>query len=337
MVKFIIIFVILLSVNLISQDEAKEFSRNAIRLMNDGKFNEAIIEFEKAYQVSNGDSYFAYEIAHCHYQMKNYREAIFILDTLIRRDDAQIHYFQMLGNSYDFLGKKDAAINIYTFGLNKFPNAARLYTELGTAEAGRSKDDEAQIYWETAINKDPYYDETYYRLAIYHYSRKNYLAAIYFGELFLNTTFNENKFRDINRIVYESFNKSLCPSCPNNLKMQSDEILNSSVDFAFYEKVYNFAYQNAFGEVLDSLRIKDILKLKNQFLKEWKILNGFSVTDSKLVEYLDIIDKENYFEDYHYWLLSEGNQEDFMLWARPNYKRFTEFIEWKTETRILLK
>lgn len=331
----ILLLIILISYASFSQS-SRELYNEAVRLMSDGKFGIAIEKLDSAYKIEPDVNY-VYEMAHCHYQLRNYRDAIFILDTLIRRDDAPVHYFQMLGNSYDYLGKKDAAINIYTYGLNLYPNSARLYTELATANAALGKDNEAQMFWETATEKEPFYDETYYRLAIYFYSKKQYMATIFYGELFLNTTFNESKFRDISKMIYESFNQSLCLECDNTLDMVSRNDIFIFEDKFSFEKLYNFAYKKVFNQYRDSLSINDILELRKRFMKEIKILKAAYPLKSDLIPYLQMIEENDYFEEYHYWLLSEGNTTELINWANQNYERFKEFIEWKTENKITLE
>lgn len=330
-------FVLMIIFSAVSfSQSARELYSDAVRLMSDGKFESAIDKLDSAFQIEP-DANYAYEIAHCHYQLHNYRDAIFILDTLIRRDDAPVHYFQMLGNAYDYITKKDAAENIYTYGLTRYPNSARLYTELGTLKASLGKDNEAQQFWETATEKDPYYDEVYYRLAVYFYAKKHYAATIFYGELFLNTTFNESKFRDISKMIYESFNNSLCLNCDNTLNMISNnEIFIFDEKFSF-TKLYNFAYKKVFNEYRDSLSINDIYLLRQRFMKENAILAEQYPINSPLIPYLKLLESDNYFEEYHYWLLSEGNTTELIAWAKQNYERFKEFVEWKTENRITLK
>jgi hypothetical protein len=58
--------------------------------------------------------------------------------------------------------------------------------------------------------------------------------------------------------------------------------------------------------------------------------------DDPLVNYWFKINDEGLFEEYNYWILSEGSREQFIEWAKKdnNYQEFTEFVEWKTENRI---
>ena len=337
--KLILIFFITLSTVLFAADDSNHetYAKEAIREMSKGNFELAIEKLEKALELSGGEANYAYELAHCHYQLRNYRDAIFILDTLIRRDDAQVHYFQMLGNCYDYLAKKDAAINIYTVGINKFPDSGRLYMELGTAEYGRNKFEDAEMYWKIAIDKEPYYDNTYYRLAKYFHEKKHYVAALYFGELFLNLTFNEDKFKDINQMLFKIYNESLCETCPDIMEMVSKDQSNLMQNSFFYEKLYNLAYKKSFDTKKTSLTLADINELRKNFRLEWKIMQGDATIDDPLVQYTDKIANAGMFDEYNYWLMSEGDTDEFVEWAKKHYVEFTDFINWKTENRIELE
>lgn len=336
----VLLFISILSLNLIAQrpPEAQKLADEAIILMGEGNFQKAIEKLEAASEIAVGDDEIAYEIAHAYYQMKSYREAVEILDTLVRRDDSIELYFQLLGNSYDYLGRKQDAITIYEYGLKKFPRSARLYTELGTAYIGHSEEEErCQSYWQLAIELNPTYDEVYYRIAKYFFMKEQHIAGIYFGELFLNTTFNEGKFIEINHKLYEAYNKSLCSTCPENLKMfNNNSLITLNKNMLHFVKIYQYAFKNKFNTSKDSLLIKDIHELRKQFLFEWKITKSKEMFDDPLIDYWYKINDKGLFEEYNYWLLSEGSREQFIEWAKKdnNYQEFTEFVEWKTENRI---
>jgi tetratricopeptide (TPR) repeat protein len=335
-----IVIFIFLSFNLFAQRPpiAHKLAEEAIQLMGNGDYESAIDSLESALEIVPNDIDIVYEIAHAYYQMRSYREAILILDTLVRRNDAIELHYQLLGNSYDYIGRNDAAISVYLYGLKKFPNSARLYTELGTAYTSNEKEEgKAQLAWQKAIELNPFYDEVYYRTTRYFYKYDHYLAAMYFGELFLNTTFNEKKFIEVNKMMYDCYNKILCETCEKNIKVYNSNInLNFNKHLLYFKNIYEYAFINLFKKAKDELNMNEINELRKQFIVEMNITNTNEIYTDPLTDYWEDISKAGFFDEYNYWLLSEGNREEFLKWAKKdnNYYSFKEFVDWKTENRI---
>jgi tetratricopeptide (TPR) repeat protein len=68
----------------------------------------------------------------------------------------------MLGNAYDDNGQRGKARDAYNEGLKKFPNAGRLYLELGTTYWMENDYDHAVSLWEKGVEVQPCYPSNYY-------------------------------------------------------------------------------------------------------------------------------------------------------------------------------
>ena len=118
------------------KEQAMEIAREAIKLMDEGEYEESIEILEEAKTLDSTNYIFDYEIGYAHFLQEDNNTAIDILEAVIEDyDTIGADLYQLLGNVYDFKEKPKEAIRAYKEGLEMFPNAGRLYLELGVVEA----------------------------------------------------------------------------------------------------------------------------------------------------------------------------------------------------------
>src|SRR5690606_983358 len=116
-----LVFVILTLVSLTSyaqsdQEKAYEKAMTAMKLMDNGNYDESIKLLEEAQKLDPDRFDYPYELALANYLKKDYKKAIKILEK--NRDHKHVtdQLYQLLGNSYDIIGKSDKAFEIYDAG-----------------------------------------------------------------------------------------------------------------------------------------------------------------------------------------------------------------------------
>src|SRR6267143_5281644 len=148
-----------------NKEKALAKGNEAIKLMDNGKIEESIKLLEESMKLDPDNIDYPYEIGYANYMAKNYQKTIDVLTDLTRRKDAYDRVFQLLGNSYDNIGQKEKAIEIYELGLKKLPNSGKLNLELGGMYLTAKNYDRAIYYYEKGIEVEPGYSSNYYRVA----------------------------------------------------------------------------------------------------------------------------------------------------------------------------
>jgi tetratricopeptide (TPR) repeat protein len=208
-----ILFLLLVPILLFAQgdpiEKAEFHFQQGNKSFDSGLYEDALIQYEMALESDPSKIEYPYSVALTYYQMKEYKKASQILDSLSNLDDAFVQIFQLLGNSQDFQGKNEQAIQSYIRGLDKFPNSGRLYMEIGLVELNQSDTIKALGFWEQALKVEPDFTHMYYRLTKFYDLVDDDLLTIFYGEIYLNLTTNIEYFRDINKLVYDTYNEIL--------------------------------------------------------------------------------------------------------------------------------
>lgn len=336
--SIIISFLILIfSCNLFAAEEKsiEDLRNEAIELMNNGKFEESIDLIEKALLQEPENIILQYEKALAHYKLKEYNQAIEILTPLKDRPDVFVQIYQILGNSYDFIAKKYTAIDIYNEGLQKFPDSGRLYMELGIAELGNENRELAITYFERGISAEPDYPNNYYHLAkILEEDNFNFYALMY-AETFMNYVRNEDKFREINKLIFELYNKIFKVNEAGKISINNKKRYANNKFADNYINTLISAYNNVSPNDNENLTINDINKIRNDFIKMWfeKYQDKF---ESKILLRQKELSNAGLFEAYNYWLISDGDLEEFTIWIENNLDEYDNLLLWLRQNELII-
>jgi tetratricopeptide (TPR) repeat protein len=226
---FLIVFISIIIVSVsfskkINPDNPDTYFKKGIELLNSGNNEKAIELFEKAHKLKPDVLDYVYEIALAYYNMKEYEKAISILDTLRNHKDVNDQVYQLLGNSYHFIENSDKALEIYSEGLEKFPNSGRLYMEYGLALVGKKRVREVIGYWEKGIEVEPAYENNYYYLAKYFSRTGEKIWTLLYAEIYLNVAKNFKRRDEISKLLYETYNSGLFSPEDSLYKVSFSEI-----------------------------------------------------------------------------------------------------------------
>ena len=124
-----ILAIMLPQVHVTCVDAVEKKAKNiheAIELMDNGDYKKSLSLLEEAKSLDPGNVDYPYEMAYAYYAKGDYKKAASILEGLKSHEDATDLFFQLLGNSYDMMGKADKAIDAYDQGLKKFPKSIKI-------------------------------------------------------------------------------------------------------------------------------------------------------------------------------------------------------------------
>lgn len=353
--KLLLILLICISISTIitaqtNKEKAQELLTEAIELMDSGALDESIKLLEKGKKLDPKRIDFPYEIAYAHYKKKEFENAIKILKKIIDHKEVSDNIFQLLGNSYDLIKKPKKALETYKKGMEKFPKSGKFYLESGVIEMARKKYNKAIDYWEKGIKVAPNYSSNYYQLSkMFSFSTERIWTLVY-GELFMNLEPGSHRTLEISKLLYKNYQESYEVQSDSTGEFKITEkgfniVMSDKKDLKDLKKgifpfagTYATAYAFASIDFLSGINSQSIVRARERFLDFWFEEKKFhKIYPNKLLTFQRKIQEQGMLEAYTYWLLSEGNSNEFDEWYAKNPVDFAKFADWFKTTTIDIK
>jgi len=346
---FIILFTLLVSISLTfgqsesSKEKALEYGMEAIKIMDEGKFDKAIELLRKAEKLDPERIDYSYEIAYALYSQTEYKKAIKELQKMITHKDVTDQHFQLLGNCFDYIKKPDEALRVYKQGLKKFPNSGKLYLEQGIVEYYRENYDNAIDYWEKGVEVDPVFSSNYYWLGkVFSYSEERIWSLLY-GEVFINLERNSKRTIEMSKILFDVYKKSINITSDTSGGVSFSKVMNINPTKKFkipFQMTYGLTMTMSLAiEIINSeseISISSINSLRQNFIVNWYAQKREKDYPNLLFNFQELLNEKGYFECYNYWFLMKGNEEEFDKWYKENEVKFNEFADWFNENPLLI-
>jgi tetratricopeptide (TPR) repeat protein len=338
----VLAFIVLLSITLqISAQDTQKMAREkaikAIELMDNGQIEESIELLKEADRLHPDQFDYKYEIAYAYYIDKNYKKSIKVLNDLKTHPNVSDRLYQLLGNSYDYLGDHEKAFKAYDEGLGKFPNSGVIYLEIGNVYWGTEEYLKALPFYEKGIELDPTFSSNYYRAAkIYCNSQQEVWGMIY-GEIFLNLERNSERTAEISQLLYETYKSQITITSDTEIGVSfCGGNLEDGNELSFGLVVYEPTLMlSIIGE--REIDMKSLNNIRTRFLERYPATKTKFIPSDNLMNYQKEIQKAGHLEAYNYWILMKGDETTFQNWATENEQKWNSFIEWFTQNGITTK
>lgn len=345
---FIILFLFVstLAIGQTDKEKAVELGRTAIELMDNGKLEKSIELLENAQKLDPERIDYPYEKAYAYYKKENYKKAIKILNTITDHKDVSDFVYQLLGNSYDYIGKPEKALETYKTGMKKFPNSGKFHLESGQIKFAQENYNEAIALWEEGIKVNPNYSSNYYRLAKIFSHTEERIWSLLYGEHFVLLEPNTKRTEEISKLLYETYKNSNEIETDSTLQFHLTKAgfiidLNdkkAKKGILPFEGTFASAFVVSAIGFLDGVNIASIHTAREGFLDFWFDIKKFDkVYPNKLFDYQKEIKRNGFFKAYSYWLLSQGNPTEYQQWYAENKQKFSDFANWFNQNRIEIK
>ncbi len=331
--KIMIFFIFFMLYSSCFSDEIEQYYNSAMELINEREFEKAHQYLDSVYKLTNNDMFY-YERAVIYYKQKGFTEAIHILEDLMRKPNARVEYYQLLGSCYDFAGEKTKSVNILNEGLYKYPNAGSLYYELGITKLGMQERVEASDLWEKGIYMNPTYDRNYFQLTKFYKSTDFKVVSLLYGEIFMNISNDDSKKQELSGILYDIYENVI-----NTYQLNGDlEFTKFYKDFSIEEASeypFLFKYQETAKAALKKINTKGdisiemISRFREEFLKIWIEQNTNTFYPNLVFEYQIELNKLGLLETYNYMLLSAGNIDEIKNYAQKNRDKIIKLVNWQ--------
>ncbi len=330
--------------------DVKQKVRAAVRLMDDGLYDESE-ELLAAVLTVEPDNYLAsYEMAYLHYLREDYKAAAKILEKLTDSPDVRDRAYQMLGNAYDLMGNRKKAEKAYNRGLAKFPRSGRLYLELGNVAYNSGEYMSALPYYERGIDVEPSFASNYYNAANVFFRSSEVVWGMFYGEIFMNMERGSDRTRMMSRYLYEAYRRGITVgrdaesgdrtlgidfSRQNEIRMTSDSLIVMPFGTGIYETVLGLS----FPMDADSVNMASLNRMRCNFVDNYFSamdelrgkVSGIPDTPNVLLDYQRRVARAGHMEAYNYWILMEGNPDDSGTWIDAHGDEWDAFFDWFRE------
>ena len=315
-----------------NEEKAVEKTKEAIRLMDNGHTEDALLLLNEAQALDSKNIYIPYEMAAAHYLNEDYETSINILSKLTKHKDVNSLVFQLLGNSYSLNGERENAINTYEEGLKKFPSAGNLYLERGNMEMFFENNTGALQYYETGVKVDPAYPSNYYWAAKLYINSTEKVWGMIYGEIFMNIEPSSQRTAEISKLIFDTYKNEIQFSDENKVSVSfstnaaiNEQLNDSKLPFGVgvYEPTLALA-----AEREKEINISSLDRIRTNFLKLYYDNNNQEQYPNILFDYQNKMLEEGQLEAYNHWILMYGDTDGFERWYEKNSNKWEEFSDW---------
>lgn len=325
-----------------NKEKALEKGNEAVKLMDNGKFDESIKLLEEAQKLDPDDINYPYELAYAYYLKKDYKKAAKIGESLLTHKNVNDRVYQLLGNTYDILEKTDKAIETYEAGLKQFPNSGNLYLEMGVVQMGKKEYNKALYYYEKGIEVAPKFPSNYYWAAKIYLSSDEEVWGMIYGELFMNIERNSKRTAEISKLLYDTYKSeikftsdtSYSVSFSKNASININNLTDpSKMKLPFGVGTYEPTLMFSILEV-KSIDINSLDKIRSNFIDNYFKNGNAKNYPNVLFSYQEKVKDAGHIEAYNHWILMKGDEDGFDKWQSNNKEKWDNFIKWFTDNRI---
>jgi tetratricopeptide (TPR) repeat protein len=307
-------------------------AQEAVRLMDNGKIDESIKLLDESIRLDPDNLDIAYEFAYAHYLKKEYQKAIDLLDPLTKKKGISDRFYQLIGNSYDYLGQREKSIQTYQAGLKKLPKSGKLNMELGGMYLHTKEYDKALDYFEKGIDAEPGYSSNYYHLAKVFLRSDEEVWGMIYGEIFINLERNSPRTAEISKLLYDTYKSEIKFTSDTSFTVSFSKNAVVSFDGKKLEMPFGIGVYEPtlMMEILSEkqIDINSLDRIRTRFVKSYFDNKRDIKYPNVLFEYQYKMLKEGHLEAYNHWILMKGEEHGFNLWQEVNKEKWEAFVAW---------
>ena len=190
-------------------EKEQQLYQNAIHFMDNGMVDTGIDLLKGLDKAHPSNRAVVYEIVYGYIVKQDYEEAYQWAKKLLKLKDADADSYFIAGNAFDYVGKRKEAIEIYEKGLKKFPNSVRLWVEKGNMAYMMKNYDESVGCYEHAIDIDPNYDASYYRLANLYAMSTDPVWAVMYAQNYQLHASKYDRLMKMGKLIYDLYRENV--------------------------------------------------------------------------------------------------------------------------------
>jgi tetratricopeptide (TPR) repeat protein len=156
-----------------SPKDANSYDLYASYLESEGRYDEALENYRKAYQLDPENSGVAFRLGNTYFELKRYLEAVEFLKKAKEAFSEDIEIIKKLAESYSELAQYEKAIEEYKSIIKIIPAHVSSRIQIGNAYLKMKQYKKAESYYKEALKLEPGNLSVYYQLINLELTRKN--------------------------------------------------------------------------------------------------------------------------------------------------------------------
>ena len=289
-----------------NEKEQRQY-QNAIHFMDNGMVDTGIDMLKDLDKAHPSNWVVVHEIVYGYIVKQDYEEAYQWAKKLLKLKDAGADSYVIAGNAFYHVGKRKEAIEIYEKGLKKFPNSARLWVEKGNKAYMMKNYDESVGCYEHAIDIDPNFDASYYRLANLYALSTDPVWAVMYAQNYQLQASKYDRLMEMGKLIYDLYRENVTRK-DGKWEVTFTKTVNLS---AYASQDCDIPYNGYFyhlhkvvldegGFAGDTLTLADVAKLHRKYVE---------IADTTAHDYYNVpvLDMERA-------ALHEGHLDGYIMW-----------------------
>ncbi len=328
-----------------NKEKAYQAGMKAIKLEDDGKYEEALALLFEAEKLDSENAIYPYEVGYAYYAQKEYPKAMDVYKKLIAGKSATDQCFQMLGNIYDLTGDSAGAMRSYNEGLKMFPKSGKLFLEKGNVYWNSKEYNRALPFYEQGIKADPAFPSNYYRATRIYCASSEQVFGMVYGEIFMNLERNSKRTVEISKMLYNTYVSQITIRkskgegevrfSKNNMIVirDSNDIKNPKLPFGVGAYEITLLMSITGEKAID---LSSLDRIRRTFTETY-FKNGIDKKyPNVLFDYQQRVLEAGHMEAYNHWILMQGDLEGFNKWQSKNKEQWAQFVKWFEDNKMAL-
>lgn len=311
--------------------EVEKLYQEGKKLLNEGKTNQAIGIFRQCIPKAPGRLPLYRDLGQALNGIGKFSGALTVVEPMIRQGKADEKTYQVASFAHLKMKNEKKARTTLEDGLEKFPNSASLYCELGNFHDANNDHKDAVKNWLIALEKDPNYSLCYYELAKEMTRIENWQWCVLFGEIFVNLERQTERTKEMKKIIFDGYKKMFDNYFEKGLYKKKKG--NAPLDF---DEQISLTYQQLTPVMNDGISTENLTMARTRLVMEWT-LNQNNKFPFTLFSYLNQMIREGNFDAYNQWLFgAQESQQQFDKWIDFHKTAMPNLATWMENNKLSL-
>lgn len=304
-----------------------------IKFHDQGKYSEAIVEYEKALKIDPNSALVHYEMGLTYFEQKEYKKSIKHMDIVLKNKSKayQTAAYITKGSSLDNLGRQEEAIKLFKKGIKKGEDHFLLHFNLGLTYYKMGDIENAEKSIINAIQRNTNHPTSHILLASINYDKGNMVETLLASHYFLLLEPDSKRSATAMEMLMDKFggNVSKDPNKPNTINIAISGDTDS--EFGAAELIVSmYAATKNLDENKD--KSDDELFVENtesffKFLGELKKKTHKGIWWENYIPFFNEVVENGHIETYCKYITQSSN-ENSKKWLEDNPDKLQAFGDW---------
>lgn len=322
-------------------------AEQAIQWQDNGEHQAALDVFNELCEKYPDEPLLQYEKGVCLFSLQKYDEAKQIYEKAVKRKDATMLDFTMLGNCYDMLGDPNKAIEVYNDGFKKFPTKALFLTEIGNVLNRNKQYALALKFYEMGMLLEPNQPNDYFRAANLEFDSEEPVWGLIYAETEILLDPKQPARREV-------MANGMAQCYKNRLSLVGDTITvklvstpvpidNPSEFVPTVASLLELCFGSAMAEMnsnkipFDMTSFESVTTLRRLVVESYfESISSVFGDRMYLLEFQKKVIDAGHWEAYNWYIFSDTYEFDCEKWRLAHPEAVDAFINWYNDGNVFL-